>query len=90
MKKRIKLTLLFLLGISAALFAQDRGLTLMVKQLGENNRAGRQYLLLIAIDNYQNWPPLKNPVKDARELKEILTTRYYIDGTIELYNDAAT
>lgn len=58
--------------------------------VSENMRVGKQYLVLIAIDKYKEWIPLKNPVKDAREIRSILTSRYYIDEVFELYNKEAT
>jgi hypothetical protein len=89
----------FFLGIIAAISAQQtsasisqRGLGVAAKELGNNVLIGRQYLVLVGIDRYshQAWPPLRNPVKDFRELKAILTSRYVIDETIELYDAKAT
>ncbi len=89
----------FFLGIIAAISAQQtsasisqRGLGVAAKELGNNVLIGRQYLVLVGIDRYshQAWPPLRNPVKDCRELKAILTSRYVIDETIELYDAKAT
>jgi hypothetical protein len=51
---------------------------------------GRQFLFVIGIGNYQHWLPLNNPVKDAQDIKAILTTRYYIDEVVELYDEQAT
>lgn len=51
---------------------------------------GKQYAVLIAIDRYQEWTNLRNPVKDARALKDILEKRYYIDEFIELYDADAS
>jgi len=51
---------------------------------------GRQYVLLIAIDEYQYQLPLRYPVTDAREIRDILEQNYYIDEVIELYNQDAT
>jgi hypothetical protein len=91
MKKGCFFFLIFLFLFGGLLFSQEnRGLKVLVKELGKNYKAGRQYLLLIAIDKYQVWPPLKNPVKDAKELKDILTSKYYIDEVIELYDEKAT
>ena len=92
MKKLYFLVLLPLLGLP--LFAQDtdlRGLKTVVGQLeGQSVAVGRQYAVLIAIDRYNNWMALRNPVKDAKEIKEILSRRYYISDFIELYDAAAT
>jgi hypothetical protein len=35
-------------------------------------------------------PPRRNPVKDAKAVKEILARRYFIDEFIELYDSDAT
>lgn len=51
---------------------------------------GKQYLFVIGIGNYQHWLPLKNPVRDAQEIRDILKTRYYLDEVFELYDEDAT
>ncbi|WP_461252203.1 caspase family protein, partial [Treponema sp. R8-4-B8] len=53
-------------------------------------RIGKQYALFIAIDTYSKWPPLKKPVSDAKEIKDILQRDYFIDEVIELHNNNAT
>ena len=92
MKKRLCLVLLALLGLP--LFAQNtdqRGLKTVVSQLeGQSVAVGRQYAVLIAIDKYVNWMALRNPVKDAKEIREILSRRYYFSDFLELYDGAAT
>ena len=92
MKSKIKIGILILvlLFILIHIYAQKRGFRFAVKKLDPSFTVGKQYLLLIAIDRYKEWLPLKNPVKDAREIKEILLTRYYIDRVIELYDTNAT
>lgn len=52
--------------------------------------AGRQYAVLIAINKYVHWMALQNPVKDAKEIKDILSRKYYISDFLELYDEAAT
>ena len=72
-------------------FAQQRGLEVVARELGgEYAKPGKQYVVFIAIDKYLNWLPLRNPVKDAREIKTILSSRYFVDETIELYDGDAT
>ena len=89
--KKSALIFLSLLLIINNLFAQEsRGLQLKVKELDPYATVGKQYAVFIAIDKYQKWPPLKNPVKDATELKNILGDKYYIDEYIELYDEKAT
>jgi hypothetical protein len=91
MRKTLPLAMLFMFALISASPAQDnRGLTLLVKKLDANNRVGRQYALFIAINRYQAWPPLKNPVPDAKEIRDILVSRYFIDDVTELYDEDAT
>ena len=46
--------------------AEDRGLNIVAKAVGGDNLViGKQYAVLIGIDKYQEWNPLRNPVKDA-------------------------
>ena len=92
MKKPFLLVLLSLLSLP--LFAQNtdlRGLKTVVVQLaGETAVVGKQYAVLIAIDKYKNWMALRNPVKDAKEIEDILSRRYFISDFKELYDENAT
>jgi tetratricopeptide (TPR) repeat protein len=90
----IKKTFLLVIAmtlLSVFLFTdnQDEGLDRSLP-LGKRCKVGKQYLLVIAINSYKDWDPLRGPVTDAKEIKEILTTRYHIDKVFELYNDRAT
>lgn len=78
------------LYIMADVGSDNRGVNVQISTLDKQKAAGKQYLLLIAIDKYKEWNSLKNPVKDALEIKSILTSRYYIDYVFELYNEKAT
>jgi tetratricopeptide (TPR) repeat protein len=53
---------------------------------------GRNFLLIIAIDDYQSWPKLKNAVNDASSVKDVLTKKYRFvpDFMYELYNSDAS
>jgi len=59
---------------------------------GSVGRSGKQWAVFIAIDNYREKGPLQYPVKDAKEIKNILLEHYYIDEDCvrELYNRDAT
>lgn len=61
-----------------------------VKKLNEFTNPGKQYLLLIGIDKYQNRLPLDINVSNAKELRNILYEEYYINNVIELFNEDAT
>jgi basic membrane protein A len=92
MKKLACLVLLAVLGSTVSAQTGDlRGLKVVVSRLaGDSAVAGRQYVVLIAVDSYRSWPALRNPVKDARQLREILARRYYVTDFLELYNENAT
>jgi hypothetical protein len=90
-----KIRILFLIILCLCLFpgqgfCLERGLSSVVKHLDEQITVGTQYLLIIAINEYEHWAPLQNPVNDGRDIKDILQTRYYVDKVIELYNTDAT
>lgn len=87
----------FLLLVSIILLFHIQSFSLDTRSLGyvdegewENISIGKQYLLVIGISKYLNWIPLSNPVKDTREISNILTSLYYIDEVRELYDEKAT
>ena len=87
---RVFLFMTLMLGVTH-IQAEDRGLNIVAKAVGGDNLViGKQYAVLIGIDKYQEWNPLRNPVKDAKEIKDILQRRYYIDEFLELYDSDAT
>lgn len=53
---------------------------------------GNQWLFVIGIDTYIDWPRLKTAVSDAKAVRDILLSRYYFneDYVIELYDEQAT
>lgn len=53
---------------------------------------GRNYLVLIGINNYTDWPKLNNAVSDAQAVGEILMERYGFDSSsiIRIYDNNAT
>ncbi len=53
---------------------------------------GKNFLLLIAVDKYKFWKSLSNPVKDARDVKKVLTERYGFEqeNIYELFNEDVT
>ena len=84
-------TLFLLAALSSQVSAETRGLQVVAKEVaGTDITIGKQYVVLIAIDRYAEWNSLRNPVKDAKSVKDILQRRYYVDEFVELYNEAAT
>lgn len=50
------------------------------------------YLLITGINEYLYWPKLNNPVKDAKDLKKLLVSKYVFNpkNIFELYDSSAT
>ena len=50
------------------------------------------HLLLIAIDNYQYWPRLHNPVNDLEAISKVLVNEYSFkeENILRIYNEDAT
>jgi formylglycine-generating enzyme required for sulfatase activity len=51
---------------------------------------GKQWAVFIAIDRYDEWGTLGNPVRDAKDIRDILVGMYRIQEVYELYNGQAT
>lgn len=52
---------------------------------------GEYYALIIGIDNYSGqWTPLKNAVKDAQAVENVIKSKYKFDHFKSLYNTHAT
>ncbi len=92
MRRTINIILVFILLVLAGRsFADEtRGVSTYAEGLGPNLKVGKQYLMVIGINEYQYWLPLHSPVKDVREIRDILVSRYYIDKVFELYDHEAT
>ncbi|TAE50910.1 MAG: caspase family protein [Bacteroidetes bacterium] len=56
------------------------------------SRGGSSYLLVIGINEYQNWNKLHNAVKDCKDVAQTLVDMYQFDADhiISLYNEQAT
>jgi hypothetical protein len=84
-------TLLIILQNVVGIAEEGRGLQYAVNELvNDEVVVGRTWAVFIAIDRYENWLPLRNPVQDARDIRSILMNRYYIDEVVELYDEKAT
>ena len=57
--------------------AGRRGVATYVEGLDPTLAVGRQYLAVIGINRYQHWLPLHCPVRDVREIRDILLERYW-------------
>jgi tetratricopeptide (TPR) repeat protein len=55
-------------------------------------REPKNYLFLIGVDKYRHWKPLRNAVKDSKDLKNLLLEKYKFNAqyTLELYDDSVT
>lgn len=50
---------------------------------------GKNFMLVLAVDRYKYWKSLKNPIKDANDVKKVLMKRYGFaqENVYELYNE---
>jgi hypothetical protein len=73
-------------------FDTFRGIDSVPEKDLDNNKppSGKNYLLLLAIDEYQHFKPLNNCVRDANAVKDILNQKYNYQVYKELYNEEAT
>lgn len=55
-------------------------------------KKGKNYILLIGVNSYQNWTPLHNAVKDCKDIAGTLTSYYQFedDNVITLFNEEAS
>jgi hypothetical protein len=58
------------------LSTETRGIKPATSDLQDNKHIGNYHALIIGINNYKEWNPLKTAVKDAKVLKEVLIQRY--------------
>ncbi len=72
------------------LLGQEKGVELLVKGEGLDIEVGKQYLVLIAINDYDNWLDLMGPVKDALGIQTVVLKNYYLDETVRLFDRQAT
>jgi hypothetical protein len=81
-----------LFALSSTVAAEDRGLAIVAREAtGKGDfDIGRQYAVIIGINQYKEWPSLKNAAPEARQVKSLLAERYYIDEFLELYDGEAT
>lgn len=63
---------------------------LLFNQQTELIKTGKQYLVVIALDKYKNRLPLQDRVKDAKDIRKLLYTKYEVDELLELYDFDAT
>lgn len=56
------------------------------------SKTGKNYLLIVGINEYKFWNPLGNATKDAKEVKKVLTERYRFvsENIFEIYDKEAT
>jgi hypothetical protein len=80
LKKSIILALTLFFLAQAALNAEERGIKPATTHSGKSSFLGNYYALIIGINAYDEWYPLKTAVKDAKGLKEVLINQYSFDA----------
>lgn len=91
LRRLLCLSLLFSSAL-APLPAEDRGLAVVPVTPDEKPLIGKNWMLLIGVNRYQEWPPLRGPVHDVKSLKKVLLEKYWFESehVLELYDDKAT
>lgn len=71
---------LFIFGVGTQLKAQQK------------DKFGKYYAYIVGINDYKGstWSPLGNAVNDAKELENVLKTKYNFDEVMTLYDKEAT
>jgi len=84
----IILSLLF----ASNLPAKQRAISVRPVSPSGGEISGNQWLFVIGINTYIDWPRLKTAVNDAKAVRDVLLSRYYLDKghLIELYDEQAT
>lgn len=103
MKNRMKLVALFALSTVFLLQTTIAGEGSIPVKRGESDStsqeafipsspAGHNWLLVIGIDKYSQWPPLRNSVHDSKAVRDMLMEHYMFDReyVMELYDEQAT
>ena len=72
----VALLLSFFVSPLQVLSTETRGMEPTSSDLQDSIYLGNYHALIIGINNYKEWNPLKTAVKDAQALKQILIERY--------------
>ncbi len=71
---------------------EERGIAVIPVSPSGHQVRGNQWLFVIGINTYLEWPRLNTAVSDARTVRDVLLERYHFDKyhLIELYDEDAT
>ena len=56
----------------------------------DDRQGGKNYLFIIAINDYRNYPKLYNAVEDAKAIEQVLEERYVFDELLTLHDAEAS
>ena len=56
----------------------------------EEGRTGKNYLFIVAINDYSNYTKLYNAVEDAKAIEQVLEERYVFDDIFTLHDAEAS
>jgi Caspase domain len=76
-------------AVSVDGYAAHERFTLNFKPETISKTEGKDYLILLGVDEYQHWPKLSNAVRDAKSVGQKLSDHYGMDSTSVhfLYNE---
>jgi uncharacterized caspase-like protein len=75
----VTILLFFIVIPLPAISVDDRGVKLTPVSFQQIDNLGNYHALIIGINKYKEWNPLKTAVKDAQALKEVLVQKYGFD-----------
>ena len=90
LKKFIVLVCAIFFLSSAALSAEERGITSPASKSQKPPILGKYSAFIVGINAYKEWYPLQTAVKDATALKELLITQYGFDQVLLITDRDAT
>lgn len=83
---------LFVVATAGVSASNTRGLGVAPVSPTGQKVSGKQWLFVVGIDTYLEWPRLQTAVNDAKAVRDVLLDRYYFDqeNLVELYDEEAT
>lgn len=91
-RSAVFLFIIVYLSITHCYAGNDRGIALRPTSPTGETVKGNQWLFVIGINNYLQWPKLSTAVNDAKAVRDVLLSRYHFgrEHLVELYDADAT
>lgn len=92
MKQNVLICFVIVIFLCPSVYSATRSIGVKPTAPTGETVTGDQWLFVIGINSYLEWPHLKTAVNDARAVRDVLVSRYHFDEDhlIELYDVDAT